>query len=672
MLKQLHSVCEAWYRRLTVQSPQMGAIGAIVLMSSAVTLLVGGVKQLGWLEPLELRAFDRMMQVRPDIPPDPRLLLVEITEEDIRSLRRSTPSDQTLAQAIQILAAQQPQVIGLDLWRDLPQEPGNAELQQQLQRSNVIAITKLGNQDSDGVPPPSGMPADRVGFNDVLVDPDGVVRRNLLFGGSYFSLSLRLALHYLATKGTTPTASLQNPENMQIGQVVFEPLSADAGGYQKNDAAGYQILLNYRSRHSIARRLSLIQVLKRQFEPSWIKNQIILIGTTAPSGKDLFYTPYSAGSEADHQMPGVEIHAQMVSQILSAVLDQRPLFWFAPAWGEWLWIEFWAIVGGGLAFRIRHPLRLGLRMGGTILTLVCANFLIFLQAGWLPIVAPMIAALLTTGAVVVYQAQQAQRQQQMVMTLLGQNASKEIADALWRNRDRLLQSGKLPGQRLTATMLFTDIQGFSSISEQMSPEALLDWLNEYLEAMTQEIQRHEGIVNKFTGDGLLAVFGVPVPRLEARGVKQDANHAVHCALAMGDRLTQLNQVWEQRGLNSIQMRVGIFTGPIVVGSLGGKDRLEYGVIGDSVNIASRLESCAKERQLDTCRILIAEETKVHLEGLQLEAWGPMALKGKQQTVNVYRVVRRSSDPEAPATSDMSSISVDPAISSETADKLLNL
>ena len=277
-----------------------------------------------------------------------------------------------------------------------------------------------------------------------------------------------------------------------------------------------------------------------------------------------------------------------------------------------------------------------------------------MQAGWLPIIAPVIAALLTTGAVVVYQAQQAQRQQQMVMTLLGQNASKEIADALWQNRDRLLQSGKLPGQRLTATMLFTDIQGFSSISEAIPPEALLDWLNEYLEAMTQEIQRHEGIINKFTGDGLLAVFGVPVPRLEAREIKEDANHAVRCALAMGDRLAQLNQAWEQRGLNSIQMRVGIFTGPIVVGSLGGKDRLEYGVIGDSVNIASRLESCAKERQVDTCRILIAEETKVHLEGFQLEAWGPMALKGKQQMVNVYRVVKQSIDSgsTAPEPSDI--------------------
>jgi adenylate cyclase len=119
---------------------------------------------------------------------------------------------------------------------------------------------------------------------------------------------------------------------------------------------------------------------------------------------------------------------------------------------------------------------------------------------------------------------------------------------------------------------------------------------------------------------------------------------------MGDRLKELNPKWRERGLPVVQMRVGIFTGPIVAGSLGGKQRLEYGIIGDSVNIASRLESCEKDRQISICRVLIAEETVNYLskpEEFIMEPWGPLALKGKQQTVNVYRVIDDSQQNTAP-------------------------
>jgi adenylate cyclase len=393
----------------------------------------------------------------------------------------------------------------------------------------------------------------------------------------------------------------------------------------------------YRARN-VAPTVTLSQVVRNEITPAQIKDKIVLIGTTAVSSKDLFYTPYSASARVNHQMSGVEIHGQMVSQILSAALDQRPLFWFLPEWSEWFWIAGWAIIGGCLSWWVRHPLSLGVANTSMLLLLGGMGFGFLLQAGWIPLVAPAIAFALSSATMIAYRAQQSQRQHQMVMTLLGQNTSKEIANALWENRDRLLESGKLPGQKLIATMLFTDIQGFSTISEQMQPEELLQWLNEYLEVMTEEIQNFQGIVNKFTGDGLLAVFGVPIPRLDAKEIADDAQRAVACALAMGDRLAQLNPMWEQRGLTPVQMRVGIFTGEAVAGSLGGKARLEYGIIGDSVNIASRLESCAKERQVDGCRVLIAEETLTHLQGqFQVESWGSMALRGKQQTVEVYRV-----------------------------------
>lgn len=138
---------------------------------------------------------------------------------------------------------------------------------------------------------------------------------------------------------------------------------------------------------------------------------------------------------------------------------------------------------------------------------------------------------------------------------------------------------------------------------------------------------------------MLAVFGVPIPRTTPEEIAEDARLAVSCALAISACLPALNQNWIDRGLPPAKMRVGIFTGQIMVGSLGGKTRLEYGVIGDSVNIAARLESCEKDRQEDTCRILIAEETLVHLEGkFEVESWGALPLKGRHQKVNVYRVL----------------------------------
>jgi CHASE2 domain-containing sensor protein/class 3 adenylate cyclase len=631
-----------WEKIYSSATPGLKAVAAISII---VTSLILGVKQFGLLQSLELRAYDRLVRLRPDEGADPRLLLVAITESDIQYLGRSTPADATLAQALANLEQHHPQVIGLDLYRDVPQEPGSAELAARLQSSRIIVITKLASTGDNHIPSPPSVPQERVGFNDLVVDADGVIRRGLLFGGPYYSFPLRLALNCLANQGIFPAPSRDDPAYMQLGAVVFLPLNKDSGGYQTIDDRGYQLLLNYRSSQNVAPRVTLTQVLTNQVNPDWIRNKIVLIGTTAPSGKDLFYTPYSAGERSNHQMSGVEVHAQLVSQILSAVLNGRSLIWFWTEWAEGLWILIWTVIGGAIAWQIRHPIGLGIGSAAILLSLSASCFSILMLHGWVPIVAPTVAVVLTTGTVVTYRAQQAQQQQQMVMTLLGQNTSPEIATTLWNYRDRLLQSGKLPGQRLTATILFTDIRGFSTISEQMEPEVLLEWLNEYLEAMTEDIQTYQGIVNKFTGDGLMAVFGVPIARTERADIALDAYRAVACALAMGDRLQQLNQTWQERGMTTIQMRIGIFTGTIVAGSLGGKRRLEYGVIGDSVNIASRLEGCAKERQVGNCRILIASDTLEYLEDQFLvEPWGPMELRGKRQLVNVYRVIDHAPNP----------------------------
>src|ERR671932_568140 len=604
---------------------------AITCMTVTVTLL--GVRHLGWLQPLELNAFDLMVQLRPDPGPDPRLLIVEITDQDIKAFKKWPLSDGVLAKALAEIARLKPTAIGLDIIRDIPFEPGNAELATQLKNPKVFPITFIGNSPSDRVKQPPNIPDKRVGFNDVVLDPDGRVRRNLMFASdgktTLPSFSMRLAFAYLDSKKID--SKLTKESELEANKTVFSKLRSNSGGYEKINAGAYQFLLNYRSAENIAKSVTLTQVLAGKVDPKLVKGKIVLIGVTAITVNDLFSTPYSANAAGNRLMPGVLIHATATSQILSAVLDGKKLFWYWEEWQEILWIAVWSAVGGCLAWRVEKSLNLiglAIAAGGSLFGF---TFFLFLQQGWIPLIAPALALLITAGVAVIYKYEQSRQQQGIVMKLLGQQTSPAIANALWKERVHLLESGLLPGQKVTATIILTDLQGFSTICEKLPPEVVMSWLNEYLSAMAQEVQAHQGVINKFTGDGMLAVFGVPIPRTTPQEIAEDASLAVSCALAISSRLPQMNQNWSGRGLPSAKMRVGIFTGPVMVGSLGGTTRLEYGVIGDSVNIASRLESCEKHRQEDTCRILIAEETLLHLgDKFEVESWGALPLKGREQ------------------------------------------
>ncbi|PZV19389.1 MAG: adenylate/guanylate cyclase domain-containing protein [Leptolyngbya sp.] len=610
----------------------------MILTGISATGLVLGIRQLGQLESLELTVYDAMVRLQPKAPADARLLIVTITEADIRTQKRWPLPDRVYAEALKHLQQYQPRAIGLDILRDIPIEPGHTALTKELRRSNVIVIQSLGNTPDEASPAPLQVPADRIGFNDLIIDPDGIIRRNLMIvsdsTSESVSFSTRLAMQYLNQSGDR----LPNGDFV-LGKATFSPLRSNSGGYQRIDVGGEQILLDYRSAHYPSAKVTLNQVLQGQVDPALIKDRVVLIGTTAPSVKDLFFTPFSATATANPKMPGVVIHAQMLSQTLTAAIEGRSLFWFWSEPIEVLWIVIWAIVGGLLAWWIQRPLLLALAGTGLLLLLVGVGYSLFLHQGWVPIAAPALAAIMVGSFTIAYKMQYARQQQQIVMKLLGQQTSPEIASALWNSRDRLLQSGMLTGQTLTVTILFIDIRNFSGISEQHPPEVMMGWLNEYMGSMTQAVHQHHGIVNKFMGDGLMAVFGVPVPRLTIAEIAEDARHTVACAVEMGDRLQTLNQDWQKRGLPVVQMRAGIFTGEVMAGSLGGKNRLEYAVIGDSVNIAARLEACKKDNQVDRCRILIARETLDHLQDqFRVESWGHLQLRGRQSLVEVFQVL----------------------------------
>ncbi len=392
-----------------------------LLASLAVTGLLVGSRHLGLLEPLELSAYDRLMQLRPALPPDPRLLVVKITEKDIQSQPKYPITDEVMNQLLTKLEQYQPAAIGLDMYREKQYPPGHADLSERLKKSDrIIPVCKKSDGENPAISAPASVPEGRVGFSDVAVDkPNGIIRRALFFTdpnlsttksgcNTPLSFSFQLAQYYLAQKGIQPELTPQ--QQLKFGKVIFKPLLPTDGGYQHADAGGYQILLNYRSSHSPAASVTLTDVLNGRFDPSLVKGRIVLIGVSAPSEKDDFYTPHNSGQQRLQKMPGVMVHGQIVSQILSSVLDGRPLFWYWPEWGEGLWILGWSVAGGVLVRVIRHPGRLVLAEGATLGLLFGISVGLFFNAGWIPVVAPSLGLIATATGVLAYSAYQAEQE----------------------------------------------------------------------------------------------------------------------------------------------------------------------------------------------------------------------------------------------------------------------
>lgn len=621
----------SWLRRLP-----WDAVGPGVMVLGLILVAQGW----GMFHGLELKVLDRWLRLRPAEPVDERILVVAIDENDIQALGTYPIPDQVLADLLNRLKPHQPRAVGIDIFRDFVVEPGHNNLVATLAAMpQVIGIEKVLDYP---IRPPAMLPPERVGFVDLPLDDDGFVRQVLLgtygpTGDYHFALSLRLAEQYLAAEGLEIENGLNDPAAMRFGSTELTRVRSQGGGWNP-EPAGNQMLLTPRAGPTPFRRVTLEQVMANDVDPAWMREAIVLIGITSLSAKDLVN---SAAITSDNPglVYGVDFHAHATSQIVSAVLEGRPLLREWPLGLAYGWTMIWGIGGIGLALFARQ-LWVSVVVAAVALGLLGLAAGVWVGAGlWVPVASPALAFMLTSAITTSLRLAQTQQHILLSRRLLGQQTSPEIAQALWDGRQQLLQDGKLPAQMLTATILFSDICDFTSLSEQQPPQQLLGWLNDYFMAMTEAVQDHQGVVNKFIGDGLMAVFGVPIARTSPLEIAADAERAVACALAMDQRLAQLNQQWQRQGLPPIRIRIGMFTGPVMVGSLGGRHRLEYGVVGDSVNTASRLESIAKHRQSTYCRILIAAETLQYLKTpLSLEPWGEMPLRGKHKTVQVYRIL----------------------------------
>ena len=623
-----------------------------VVISLLVTLMVLGLHATGSLESWSLTAYDWLLRLQPgEKEPDPFVVLVTLSEKDVETLGSWPLSDSLMEQILNRLLQQRPRVIGVDIYRNFPVPPGHEALNKLLHtRSNIVMVEKFGGGRLASIPPPPVLErTDQVGFNDFLVDEDGVVRRGLLFLDEEgqppaYSFALRLALKYLASDGITPEPDPTVPDYLRLGKTTFYPIEADYGAYMDLDARGYQFMLDFHGTPVPHQSYSIRALLSDEIPPAALRDKIVLIGVTAESIPDIFHTPYHSGLGPDRMgMYGVELHAHVVSQLLRAALRGEAPRRSISNRAEIAWILCWGLMGGFIG-RVSSSLgRFSIMTGGALALLVGSVTIIFLVGWWIPLIPAALAfvgsAALLTAATVGFE----KREHAQLMHLFSRHVSPEIADTIWRHRQQFWDGGRPRSQQVTITVLFSDLESFTQASEKLNPNQLMDWMNTYVEAMARVVMRHGGVVDDYFGDAIKADFGVPVPRTTEAEIRQDAINAIVCARAMNSQLVQLNERWGKAQLPTARMRIGIVTGEAVAGSLGSAERLKYTTMGDTVNIAARLEGFQKDQWNPApgeapCRILVAESTALYLgQQENLRPIGEVSLKGKQRKVRVYQL-----------------------------------
>ncbi|PHV62020.1 CHASE2 domain-containing serine/threonine-protein kinase [Cyanobacterium aponinum] len=392
-------------------------IGLEVLVSLSISTMIVIVRQLGGFEYFDLGVYDWLLKLHTRENQDNRILTVLITEDDIQTEKRWPISDGTLAKAINILLENEPYAIGVDLYRDFPIEPGTDDFTNLLANSDRVSVVcKLESEAQPAVPPPPSLPIDLVGFADIVIDGDGVVRRNLFYVEPQesrcptpYSLALQLALSYLIPQGIEPQVGENG--SLILGKATLKPIDGSIGAYRQVDASGYQIMLDYRRGNSPTPTVTLNDVLQGKVDPKLIKDKVILIGVSAPSLRDSFYTPFSRQGEDVVLMPGVTLHSYMVSQFLSSAIDGHPLIWSWSNGEEIVWIYFWGLVGSASIFLLSRPLLMILLQGSSLVIIVGSAIIFSFQGGWIPVVPAIVSFMGGAIALVGYNAYKAKNEQ---------------------------------------------------------------------------------------------------------------------------------------------------------------------------------------------------------------------------------------------------------------------
>jgi len=350
-------------------------------------------------------------------------------------------------------------------------------------------------------------------------------------------------------------------------------------------------------------------------EPLLLKDKIVFVGVTARDLHDEQATPVDHGTK----MSGVEIQAQIANMLLKGYsLSPASLLLSIP------WIVVLGLLPGLFFFIFKR--RTILALLASVICGIVSTFLILILFGQGTVVSLIhtnIAWIFSASFLFVYRYILARREMKEVKDVFGKYVSKDVLELILKNPSAVL----LGGEEREITVLFSDIRGFTSFSESTTPTELVSVLNRYFTLMTNEVLKHQGVLDKYIGDAIMAFWGAPIAD------PLQADHAFAAALGMVERLKEFNEELAQEGRPAIDIGIGLYTGPAVVGNIGAENRFDYTVIGDTVNTASRLEGVNKEYKT---HIIVGETTKQKLTGsYALSHLGGVKVKGKEQSVEIY-------------------------------------
>ena len=482
--------------------------------------------------------------------------------------------------------------------------------------------------------------ASGLGHNLFVLDPDGPIRHTVPFvrsrGRVVPSLGLAAALR---VAGVLPGDVRLDGRILRIGDraMPLEPRSVQTQtGTDKYlwgliNFHGPALLADMKSHtyptYSFFDLLySQEQILagqKPDIDPAVFKDKIVFVGVTASGLFDVFETPFSHGA-----MPGIQVNAAVADDLLTGRFMRA-----APEA-----VRYASVFGAALAVGIMAALVPA--WYGTFATLLLvalgswAATRVFADGYWINLTQPVLASSFALFGGVGYQYFAEGREKRKMKKLFGQYVSKDVYEQLVANP----ALARLGGQRREMSVLFSDIRGFTTFSEKGQPEDIVHMLNEYFTRMVAIVFRHKGTVDKFVGDMVMALFGAPVEDPE------HAEHAVAAALEMLEELRKLNLKWAAEGRPNLDIGIGVNTGPMIAGNIGSDEIMSYTVIGDAVNLGSRLESLNKNYGT---RIIISDATRSSLTGpYTFKPLGDVVVKGKSEAIAIFEVTGREGAPAA--------------------------